>query len=202
MLGMIGGFMFFAMLFVDFFPRNFNQDLAQLFSLGSDGQIQNNSALIIEDVSPLPAQEPVGKPVRLKIPKIKVDSIVEYVGLAPDGAMDVPQNPDDVAWFELGPRPGEKGSAVVAGHYGGKASAFDNLYKLRKGDKIYVEDEKGMTISFVVRENRRYDPSADTSYVFGSIDDKSHLNLVTCEGDWNKDSESYSQRLVVFTDRE
>ncbi len=144
-------------------------------------------------------------PARLKIPAINVDSVVEYVGLDSSGAMDVPESPDNVAWFKLGQRPGENGSAVIAGHYGwenGKAAAFDNLYKLRKGDKIYVEDEKGAIISFVVRESRRYKPEADASAVFESNDGKAHLNLITCEGDWNKDSKSYSERLVVFTDKE
>ena len=118
--------------------------------------------------------------------------------------MDAPKGPDNVVWFKFGPRPGENGNAVVAGHYGwkdGKAAAFDNLYKLRNGDKIYIEDDKGAIISFVVRESRRYDPEADASAVFESNDGKAHLNLVTCEGDWNETLKSYSARLVVFTDK-
>lgn len=118
---------------------------------------------------------------------------------------DVPKDFTNVAWFNLGPRPGEEGSAAIAGHFGrknGKASAFDNLYKLRKGDKIYVEDDKGEVITFVVRGIRRYDPKADASGVFFSSDGKAHLNLITCEGAWNKVTKSYSKRLVVFADKE
>ena len=90
-------------------------------------------------------------PVRLKIPAIDVDAAVEYVGLTSDKAMDVPKDPADVAWFNLGARPGENGSAIMAGHYGGKkASVFDNLYKLRKGDKVSIEDDKG-----AIRDNLR-----------------------------------------------
>ncbi|MDP1709741.1 MAG: class F sortase, partial [Candidatus Komeilibacteria bacterium] len=64
--------------------------------------------------------EPIrpGLPLRLKIPEINVDSVVEYVALTPDGAMDIPKNIGDVAWFNLGPRPGESGNAVIAGHFG------------------------------------------------------------------------------------
>jgi len=71
-----------------------------------------------------------GLPVRLKIPKINVDSAFEYVGLTPQGAMDVPKGPAEVGWFKLGTRPGEIGSAVVAGHSGWKngiPAVFDNL---------------------------------------------------------------------------
>lgn len=147
-----------------------------------------------------------GLPVRLKIPNINVDAVIEYVGLASDGTMDVPKGPANVAWFNLGPRPGNIGSAVIAGHYGswksGAESVFDNLNKLRKGDKIYVEDEKGVIITFVVRESRIYDPKVNASNVFSSSDGKAHLNLVTCEGVWDNVHKTYSNRLVVFTDKE
>ncbi len=152
-------------------------------------------------------QENVGSglPVRLVIPVINVDAAVEHVGVASDGAMDTPKGPDDVAWFDPGPLPGEIGSAVIDGHSGwkdGKAVAFDNLYKLHTGDKIYVEDGTGTIASFVVREIRSYDPKADDSAVFVSSDGKAHLNLITCEGVWNAASKSYSERLVVFADKE
>jgi len=170
---------------------------------------QGGSAPLVENVAAIPWQEPeqarVGLPVHIKIPSINIDAPVEYVGLTPDGAMDVPKDLTEVAWFNLGSRPGENGSAVIAGHYGwknGKASAFDKLYKLRKGDKLYIEDDKGVIVSFVVRESRRYDPNDDASDVFGSPDGKSHLNLITCEGVWDKVSKTYSKRLVVFTDKE
>jgi len=180
--------------------------LALFFYFTFQSSIQSSPASLIENavVSPKQEQTSFGQPVRLKIPKINVDAVVEYVGFAPDGAMDVPKERTNVAWFNLGTRPGENGSAVIAGHYGwkNKSSALDNLYKLRKGDKVYIEDDKGVIISFVMRENRRYDPKADASDIFGSNDGESHLNLITCEGVWNKDSKSYSERLVVFTDKE
>ena len=144
-------------------------------------------------------------PVRLKIPAIDVESKFEYVGLTPDGSMDAPKEPANAGWFNLGPRPGENGSAVIAGHYGWKngiPAVFDNLSKLKKGDKIYIEDENGVSISFVVRESRSYDPKADASTVFNSSDGKAHLNLITCEGSWNRLKKSYSKRLVVFADQE
>lgn len=163
-------------------------------------------ALFIDNVAALPEEQAnPGLPVRLKIPKINVDAGFEYVGLDPDGAMDVPKERSNAAWFELGQRPGENGSAVIAGHYGRenrRGSVFDDLHKLRKGDKLYVEDEKGEVITFVVSKSRRYDPKADASAVFSSNDGKSHLNLITCEGTWDESANQYSKRLVVFTEKE
>jgi LPXTG-site transpeptidase (sortase) family protein len=142
-------------------------------------------------------------PVRLKIPKLNINANVEYVGLTQDRAMDVPQKPDDVAWFTLGPRPGEIGSSVIDGHSGYKdniPAVFDNLHKLQKGDKIYIEDSKGITVTFIVREFRTYGLNDDVSSVFDSNDGKSHLNLITCSGVWNDKEKTHATRLIIFTD--
>jgi len=53
----------------------------------------------------------------------------------------------------------------------------------------------------VVRESQKYQPKADASNIFGSNDDKSHLNLITCTGFWNRILKSRSERLVVFADK-
>jgi LPXTG-site transpeptidase (sortase) family protein len=117
----------------------------------------------------------------------------------------VPKGPTNAAWFDFGPRPGDSGSAVIVGHEGWKdgiAAVFDDLYKLHTGDRVYVEDGRGTITAFVVREVRTYDQNGDASDVFGLNDGKAHLNLITCEGVWNKTQKSYSNRLVVFTDKE
>ncbi len=143
--------------------------------------------------------------IHLKIPRINVDAMVGHAGITSDGIMDVPKNPAYVAWFELGPWPGEKGSSVIDGHFGWKnntPAVFDDLHLLQKGDKVYVEDEEGKSISFVVHEVRMYGENEDASDIFASADGKAHLNLITCGGVWNRVSKTYSRRLVVFTDKE
>lgn len=99
------------------------------------------------------------------------------------------------------PRPGERGSAVIAGHLdgvNGEAGVFTNLDKLKVGDKLYVEDDKKISTMFVVREIRTFDPGyADD--VFGRSD-SAHLNLITCDGVWDGTKKSYTKRLVVFAD--
>lgn len=146
-----------------------------------------------------------GLPINLNISEINVDTAVENVGITESGAMDMPKSIDTVGWYFLGSRPGENGSAVIAGHYGkknGRNSIFNNISKLNIGDKIFIEDDRGQLITFVIREIKILDPKADTSDVFISNDGKAHLNLITCEGTWNKITKSYSGRLVVFSDKE
>lgn len=200
------GLAIILVLFFNFFSQDSDlSDNRQAENI-SEPLILNAAALSKQEQASLPiSQINSGLPVRLKISGINVDAAVEPVGLTSAGLMDVPKDFADVAWYNLGQRPGENGSAVIAGHYGlknGKAPAFDNLHKLIPGDKLYVADDKGAIISFVVRERRSYDPNADASAVFGSNDGRSHLNLITCEGVWDKVTKSYPKRLVVFTDKE
>ena len=140
-------------------------------------------------------------PVRLKILKLNIDAFVESVGLTSGGEMEVPKDTADVGWFNLGPRPGERGSAVIAGHFDNKnggPGVFANLYKLKPGDELSVEDNEGIVTTFIVRESRLYDLGF-AEEVFSS-GDGINLNLVTCDGVWDGVRKSYSKRLVVFTD--
>jgi LPXTG-site transpeptidase (sortase) family protein len=147
----------------------------------------------------------VSPPVRIQIPSITVDTTITPVGLTADGDMAIDDNPDTVAWYQTGPKPGEKGSAVIAGHYGwkdGHGSIFNNLNTLKAGDKILIDNQSGTQVVFIVREIRTYDPEADATIVFKSTDAKVHLNLISCIGTWVNAEDSYSQRIVVFSDLE
>lgn len=150
-------------------------------------------------------QSGVGLPARIRIPKIHVDAAIEYVGVTSDGAMGIPSGPSTTAWFDLGPRPGEIGTAVIDGHFGWKdniPAVFDDLHTLQKGDILQVQDDKGVIITFVVREVRTYGKNQvkDAFGALGPSDGKAHLNLITCEGIWSKSQKSYADRLIVFAD--
>ncbi len=170
--------------------------VAKFPSTGSGGQLAYSD---IRD----PGGVPQGLPVRLKIPAIGVDSAIEDALITPDGRMDVPAGSVNVAWFSLGPHPGQVGSAVIGGHFGinkGVPFVFYNLDKLNSGDKIYIVDDRGDTLAFQVRSISSFDRNADATTVFTSNDGLAHLNLITCEGIWNQVNGNYPLRLVIFTD--
>lgn len=146
---------------------------------------------------------PLESPVRLIIPSIHVDANIIRVGLTPNGIVDVPKQSHDVAWFTPGPQPGQPGSSVIVGHYGqwqdGTSSVFDNLHTLKKGDNIYVKDDKNVVTAFVVREMHTYSPEDPVPSIFNR-NDGTYLNLITCSGVWVPGRSAYSKRLVVFSD--
>jgi len=144
-------------------------------------------------------------PIRIRIPTINLDAAIEPVGVTEKGEMGLPSDPNNVAWYDLGQTPGEIGTAVIAGHNiwkNGKSSTFTDLSALGLDDKIYIENEKGETAVFAVKKTRKYSPQIDTTDIFRSSDGKAHLNLITCAGSWDKSTESFTQRLVVFAEKE
>ena len=61
-----------------------------------------------------PGGIPQGLPVRLKIPVIGVNVAIEDALITPDGRMDVPAGAANVAWYALGPQPGQVGALSSA----------------------------------------------------------------------------------------
>ncbi len=144
-------------------------------------------------------------PVRIKIPKIGVDAPLDYVGLTPGGMLDAPKVAGNAGWYDKGPKPGEIGNAVIDGHFGWEhnlPAVFDKLHDLQKGDTLSITDEKGGTINFVIRTMESYAENQSASAIFQTSDGYAHLNLITCDGTWNAAQKSYTNRLVVFTDKE
>jgi hypothetical protein len=145
--------------------------------------------------------EVAGLPRQLRIPRLRIAAAVEHVGLAPDGAMEVPKRYENVAWYNLGPPPGQAGNAVLAGHLDSKTgpAIFWRLRELRPGDEVFVLGNDDVERRFIVRaaESYRFD-DAPLLRIFGPSAEAG-LNLITCGGSFDRRSQNYDQRLVVYT---
>lgn len=157
---------------------------------------------------PAEAEQPapsVGLPVRLIIntEAVRVNAPIEYVGLTRDNAMEAPKGWWNGGWYRLGPRPGQPGNAVIAGHLDSDTgpAVFWDLGKMNTGDVVTVVDDRGQNIRFrVTRKSVYYADSAPLEQIFGPSQ-RSHLNLITCDGYFNPSAGVYDRRLIVFTDR-
>lgn len=127
-----------------------------------------------------------GIPVSISIPKQGVTDEVVPVGLAADGSMEVP-DVSESGWYRLGPKPGERGAAVVIGHvdWKGTPGALGRIGELHSGDVIVVKDQAGIERLFGVYDVQQIPKSQyaakTVALAFGarSTDD---LVLVTCSG--------------------
>ncbi len=153
---------------------------------------------------------PIGKtdsalnPVRLIIPAVTINAPVEWVGTQPNADLATPtQSPwQDVGWYNLGPHPGERGSAVIDGHLdrpGGLPAVFWRLRDLHVGDEVLVKNTSGKTSRFQVTRIELYQPQdAPIQDIFGNWGG-TYLNLITCAGDWIPSQHQTNLRLVVYT---
>ncbi|TWT14580.1 class F sortase [Planomicrobium sp. CPCC 101079] len=139
------------------------------------------------------------KPAKVSIPAIGVEAAVQHLGTTKAGAMAVPDDINEVSWFEPGYRPGQNGRAVIAGHVDGLdgPAIFWNLTQLKEGDKIIVEGEgEQLTFQVYAMESVPLE-QADVSSVFGYTSSP-ELVLITCSGVYSHSMGTREERLFVY----
>lgn len=148
---------------------------------------------------PVPPSE---GPVTLHIPSIDLSAgPLSGLGLNPDDTVEVPTDFARAGWFELGPSPGEIGSAVILGHVDSLRgpAVFFRLRELRPGDRVDVELADGSTARFAVTAVETYPkeqfPARRVYASTGSRD----LQLVTCGGEFDRGTGHYLANVVVYT---
>jgi sortase (surface protein transpeptidase) len=145
----------------------------------------------------------VAKPVRLRIPALKVSTSLEPLGLAKDGTIAVPKRTDVAGWYADGPRPGQSGPAVVLGHVDSREGpgVFIDLVTLKPGALIKVDRGDRTSVTFrVTRISRVPKTKFPTDLVYAPTLDPA-LRLVTCGGGFDTARRSYRDNVIVFADR-
>jgi len=175
--------------------------LSKVPEIGVSHSINANA---ISTARPVEKVDSAMDPVRLIIPTIGINAPVESVGTQPNADLATPtKNPwVDVGWYNLGPKPGERGSAVIDGHLdrpGGFPAVFWYLRDLQVGDEVLVRSNSGKTLRFQVTRIAFYAPQdAPIQDIFGNWGG-TYLNLITCAGDWIPSQHQTNLRLVVYT---
>lgn len=140
------------------------------------------------------------KPVRLRIPKLFIDTNFVPLGLDENNEIEVPEGYTEVGWYTYGPTPGELGPSVVLGHVDSKngPGVFLFLGQLKEGDLIHVDREDGSTATFRVTTMERYDRSNfPTQTVYGNIN-HAGIRLITCTGTYSASIDEYDRVLIVY----
>jgi LPXTG-site transpeptidase (sortase) family protein len=137
-------------------------------------------------------------PVRLVISRIGVDANIEARGLDASRNMLTPKDYHDVAWYNLGPRPGEPGNALLNGHvdWWTGSAVFTRLSELRAGDMLTIVREDGSRVVFKVTGRQVVKAGARVASLFAPSKVPS-LTLITCAGPWDPSILSATHRLLV-----
>ncbi|WP_189853612.1 class F sortase [Streptomyces omiyaensis] len=145
---------------------------------------------------------PRSAPVRLTIPGIGVDAPFTDLRIGASGALDPPPADDTnlVGWHAAGVSPGERGTALVAGHLDTATApaVFARLGELDAGDTFDIARADGTTAVFLVEsvESFRKDDFPDRR-VYADTPE-AQVRLITCAGPYDRTAKDYTENLVVF----
>lgn len=182
---------------------------------GADLRGSQLSDSAVESTDPLSGTRSIGRivgshvldsevPRRMIIQSAGVDSRVVPLGLDEDGALEVPSNGSDIAWYEVFAKPGTGSNAVFAGHvdWARTPAVFADLEDVEAGDTILVEMLDGTRLAYVVSSNTSVNPKDPASALVMSATPEDAITLISCGGTWIPDEDKeyggdYSERVVV-----
>jgi Sortase domain len=145
-------------------------------------------------------------PISIWIPAIGVTSRLLYVGLNPDGTIQVPPLNDppltnEAAWYKYSPTPGQLGPSIIEGHVdslNSGPSVFFRLGDLTPGDLVYITLADRQVAVFKITGVRLYPKDQfPTATVYGDTD-YAALRLITCGGSFDEQSHHYNSNVVAF----
>jgi hypothetical protein len=144
---------------------------------------------------------PPSPPDRIRIPSIRVNAPLTGLGLTPAGSLDVPPAAEKnlAGWYEAGTAPGERGTAIVAGHVDNAEgpAVFYRLGALRKGAAVEVDRRDGTVAVFTVDAVEVYKARTfPDEKVYGAAA-RPELRVITCGGGYSAGT-GYQGNVVVF----
>ncbi|MFD5424248.1 class F sortase [Streptomyces sp. NPDC127084] len=160
--------------------------------------------------NPLMASPPAGPgpamkrsvPQRITIPAISVNAPFTPLTLAASGQLNAPPANDKnlVGWYNGGATPGERGTAIVAGHFDTKTgpAVFVNLKALKKGSKVEVTRADGKIATFKVDSVESFSKAKFPSARVYNDAQSAQLRLITCGGQYDRKAKDYKENVVVF----
>lgn len=145
------------------------------------------------------------QPRYISIPTIDVsDTRVFAVGVEANGALGVPSNISDAAWYNKSSTPGSGGVVLIDAHNGGvtRNGVFAKLGTLQKGDKITVERGDGQKFTYQVYENQsmpldEVNATGMKMMMESAVPGKEALNLITCDGKWVPRLGQFDRRIML-----
>jgi len=148
------------------------------------------------------------------IPRFNVNAPLTYRAVGPDGIMPNPEGPDDVAYYDFSAWPGKggrpgAGNTLLAGHVDSGHEPCDNgtepppctavlweLNNLNVGDEIHLVVD-GTLYKYAVTSNEPVHATNGPWDQIVSSTTAPTLTIITCGGDFNRETGEYDQRQVV-----
>ena len=146
---------------------------------------------------------PEGNGTETEAPETVPEKKVMYKGFVQVGNISIPSTSTKLPVLEkatksaievavaiqTGPGLNKVGNTVIAGHNYRNGTLFSDNKNIKIGDKVYIKDNTGSTVTYVVYEKYETTPD-DASYINRDTEGKREITLYTC----NDDS---SMRIII-----
>jgi LPXTG-site transpeptidase (sortase) family protein len=173
------------------------------------GQLLNYDAIVYSD-SPDPEEKkpntsnynvPADHPRSIYSRELGVDGFIQQVAINKSGNVAAPSNINLAGWYVNSNLPGLEGLSIIDGHVNGKhkGGIFKQLSKAKVGMRFDIEYGDRTTKTFEVVAKKQVSERQSSSILFakdGAID--SQLNLITCGGDFDRQTNAYVDRIIVI----
>jgi LPXTG-site transpeptidase (sortase) family protein len=142
-------------------------------------------------------------PALITLPTINVEGYIQKVGLTKDSFIAVPSNIHVAGWFVDSVKPGDEGLSIIDGHASGeyRDGIFKKLDRLQIGDEFSVKYGDGTLRIFKVLEVKTMSEKESDKELFYKIPNvKAQLNLITCSGEYSRETQRFTKRIIVFAE--
>lgn len=139
----------------------------------------------------------------MEIPSLGVVLPVVPVGVARDGQMALPDDPDIGGWYRFGPGPTSgAGASVISAHVDSRdeVGPLARLPRLDRGARIVVTVGGDRVVYVVERVDQYAKTALDVDALF-SRSGPARLHLVSCGGEWNPRTRHYEDNVVAIARR-
>jgi hypothetical protein len=140
------------------------------------------------------------EPTSIRLPSGRLAPI-QPAGVHPDGALDVPEDPDRIGWWTGGAQAGEPyGGIVLAGHVDSVdfgVGVLAEMIDMRPGEDLKVADGKHGQVYRVetVRKVPKAKLAAGTDLFDQNL--KHRLVMITCGGPFDPKTHRYRDNVVI-----
>lgn len=146
-------------------------------------------------------------PKHISIDSIAVSTSMTTVGVNTKGNIGAPANIKQASWYTGSDSPiDSKGDAMIVAHVGTDryAGAFAKLHETKVGDIVTLTmgDDKKVTYRITSSEDVTPEAMDVARYIGAGADHEGmYIHLVTCTGDYNARTKTYTHRLIVTAER-
>jgi LPXTG-site transpeptidase (sortase) family protein len=140
-------------------------------------------------------------PQRIDLPSIGAGGCIEQVSIDQHGQIAVPTNIYTAAWFVNSALPGQPGLSIIDGHISGRYNTdgiFEHLDQLKANDTFTITLGNGTPLNYRVLKQQSV-PLDKAVEELQTRDQSvtSQLNIITCDGQYNKKTKLYDHRIIV-----